>query len=235
MKILSLLARISLSIFVLSSRTLTISYGACQIRSKKLCKYNTLSSSLKIVQSHQTQAGGCKHCILCQMFFKEILRLLKIFNPRTTLFTTDIIIIIIIHILIEFILWTSCLFRPFLQIISFHSLHLLKVLQGNYALHFLNKEIDTQKLSQPAKMLNKFFSTDDTMLMAESEKLKSLLMKEESEKDGLKLSIQKTKIMASGPIISWQIDGETMETVTDFILWRGGAQNHCRWWLQPWN
>ena len=89
-------------------------------------------------------------------------------------------------------------------------MHLLKVLQGNYALHFLNKEIDTQKLSQPAKMLNKFFSTDDTMLMAESEKLKSLLMKEESEKDGLKLSIQKTKIMASGPIISWQIDGETM-------------------------
>ena len=75
-----------------------------QIWSKKLCKYNTLSSSLKIVQSHQTQPGGCRHCILCQMFFKEILRLLKIFNPRTTLFTTDIIIIIIMHILIEFIL-----------------------------------------------------------------------------------------------------------------------------------
>ena len=62
--------------------------------------------------------------------------------------------------------------------------------------------------------------------------LKSLLMKvkEESEKVGLKLNIQKTKIMASGPITSWQIDGET---VTDFI-W-GGLQNHCRWWLQPWN
>ena len=62
---------------------------------------------------------------------------------------------------------------------------------------------------------------DDTTLMAESEEeLKSLLMKvkEESEKVGLKLSIQKTKIMASGPITSWQIDGETMETVTDFIL-----------------
>ena len=61
------------------------------------------------------------------------------------------------------------------------------------------------------------------------EELKSLLMivKEESEKVGLKLSIQKTKIMASGPINSWQIDGETMETVTDFIL--GGLQNHCRW------
>ena len=65
--------------------------------------------------------------------------------------------------------------------------------------------------------------------MAESEKeLKSLLMKvkEESENVGLKLHIQKTKIMASSPITSWQIDGETMETVTDFIL---GLQNHCRW------
>ena len=61
------------------------------------------------------------------------------------------------------------------------------------------------------------------------EELKSLLMKvkEESEKVGLKLNIQKTKIMASGPITSWQIDGETGETVTDFIL--GGLQNHCRW------
>ena len=71
---------------------------------------------------------------------------------------------------------------------------------------------------------------DDITLMAESEeKLKSLLMKvkEGSENVGLKLSIQKTKIMASGPIISWQIDGETMETVTDFIL--GELQNHCRW------
>ena len=65
--------------------------------------------------------------------------------------------------------------------------------------------------------------------MAESqEKLKSLLkVKEESENVGLKLNIQKTKIMASGPITSWQIDGETMETVRDFIF--GGLQNHCRW------
>ena len=69
---------------------------------------------------------------------------------------------------------------------------------------------------------------DDTTLMAESkEELKSLLMKEEGEKVDLTLSIQKTKIMASGPITSWQIDGETMETVTDFIL--GGSRNHCRW------
>ena len=58
-------------------------------------------------------------------------------------------------------------------------------------------------------------------------------VKEESEKVGLKLTIQKTKIMASGPITSWQMDGETMETVTGFIL--RGLQNHCRWWLQPWN
>ena len=70
---------------------------------------------------------------------------------------------------------------------------------------------------------------DDTTLMAESkEELKSLLMKvkEKSEKVGLKLNIQKTKIMASGPITSWQIDGETMETVRDYFL---GLQNRCRW------
>ena len=70
---------------------------------------------------------------------------------------------------------------------------------------------------------------DDTTLMAEREELKSLLIKvlEESENVDLMLNIQKTKIMASGPITSWQIDGETVETVTDFIL--GGFKNHCRW------
>ena len=76
--------------------------------------------------------------------------------------------------------------------------------------------------------INNFRYADDTTLMAESEeKLKSLLMKvkEESEKIGLKLNIQKTKIMASGPITSWQIDGETVETVRDYFL---GLQNHCR-------
>ena len=68
---------------------------------------------------------------------------------------------------------------------------------------------------------------DNTTLMAGSEELKSLLkVKEESEKAGLKLNIQKTKIMASSPITSWQIDGETVETVADFIF--GGPQNHCR-------
>ena len=77
--------------------------------------------------------------------------------------------------------------------------------------------------------INNLRYADDTTLMAESEELKSLLMKvkEEHEKVTLKLNIQKTKIMASGPITSWQIDGETMETVTDFIL--GVLQNHCRW------
>ena len=81
--------------------------------------------------------------------------------------------------------------------------------------------------------INNLRYADDTTLMVESEEeLKSLLMKvkEESEKAGLKLSMQKTKIMASGPITSWQIDGETVETVRLFL----GLQNHCRWWLQ-WN
>ena len=69
--------------------------------------------------------------------------------------------------------------------------------------------------------INNLRYADDTTLMAESEELKSLLMKvkEESEKIGLKLNIQKTKTMASGPITSWQIDGETVKTVTDFIFW----------------
>ena len=75
---------------------------------------------------------------------------------------------------------------------------------------------------------------DDITLMAESkEELKSLLMKVKvgSEKVGLKLNIQKMKIMVSGPITSWEIYGETVEIVSDFIF--GGLQNHCRWWLQP--
>ena len=76
--------------------------------------------------------------------------------------------------------------------------------------------------------VNNLRYADDTTLMAESEELKSLLMKvkEENEKVGFKLNIQKTKIMASGPNSSWQIDGETVETVTDFIF--GGLQSHCR-------
>ena len=78
--------------------------------------------------------------------------------------------------------------------------------------------------------INNLRYADDTTLMAErEEKLKSLLMKvkDESENVGLKLNILKTEITASGPITSWQIDGETVEIVRDFIL--GGLQNHCRW------
>ena len=77
--------------------------------------------------------------------------------------------------------------------------------------------------------INNLRYADDTTLMAKNEEeLKSLLMKvkEESENVGLKLNIQKTKIMASGPITSWEIGGETVETVTDYFL---GLQNHCRW------
>ena len=79
-----------------------------------------------------------------------------------------------------------------------------------------------------ARSINNFRYTDDTTLMAESQELKSLLMKvkEESEEVGLKLNIQKTKIMASGPITSWQIDGETGNSGR---LYFGGLQNHCRW------
>ena len=77
--------------------------------------------------------------------------------------------------------------------------------------------------------INNLRYADDSTLMAESKELKSLLMevKERSEKAGLKLYIQKTKIMASDPITSWQIDGKTVETVADFIFL--GLQNHCRW------
>ena len=86
------------------------------------------------------------------------------------------------------------------------------------------------------KNINNLRYAYDTTLMAESEEeLKRLLMKvrEKSEKVGLKLNIQKMKIMASGPITWWEIDGETVETVSDFIS--GGSKNHYRWWLQPWN
>ena len=83
--------------------------------------------------------------------------------------------------------------------------------------------------------INNLRYAEDTTLMPKSEEeLKNLFMKvkEESEKAGLKLNIQKTKIMSSGPITSWQIDGEKVETVTDYFL---GLQNHCGQWLQPQN
>ena len=78
------------------------------------------------------------------------------------------------------------------------------------------------------RKINNLRYADDTTLMAESEEEpKSLLMKVENEKVGLKFNIQKMNIMASGPIISWELDGETVETVSDFYF--GGLQNHCRW------
>ena len=86
------------------------------------------------------------------------------------------------------------------------------------------------KIRIAGRNINNLRYADNTTLMAESEEeLKSLLMnvKEESQKVGLKLNIQKMKIMAPSPITSWKIDGETVETVSDFIF--GGLQNHCRW------
>ena len=85
-------------------------------------------------------------------------------------------------------------------------------------------------IKMAGRNVNNLSYADDTTLMAESEEeLKSLLMKvkEESKKVGVKINIQKTKTMACDPITSWQIDGATVETVSDFIL--GGLQNHCRW------
>ena len=98
----------------------------------------------------------------------------------------------------------------------------------------LDEAQDGIKISR--RNINNLTYADDTTFMAESEEeLKTLLMKvkEESEKVCLKFNIQKTKIMESGLITPWQIDGETVETVADFIL--GGLQNHCKWWLQSWN
>ena len=93
---------------------------------------------------------------------------------------------------------------------------------------FITNQLAGIKIAR--RNINNLRYADDTTFMAESEEeLKSLLMKlkEECEKAGLKLNIQKMKIMAFSPITSWQIDGETMETVTDFIFL--GLQNHCRW------
>ena len=93
-----------------------------------------------------------------------------------------------------------------------------------------NAGLEAAGIKIAERNINNLRYADDTTLMAESEEeLKSLLMKVkvESEKVGLKLNIQKMKIMASGPITSWEIDGETVETVSDFVFW--GLQNHCRW------
>ena len=113
---------------------------------------------------------------------------------------------------------SPCLFNLYAEYITWH----------------VGLEDSHTEIRTAGRNTNNFKYADDTTLRAENEELKSLLMKvkEESEKAGLKLNIQKIKIMASGPITSWQIDGKTMETVTDFL---GGLQNHCRCWLQPWN
>ena len=110
---------------------------------------------------------------------------------------------------------------------------------NSYAEYIMrNTGIDESQsgLKIAGRNINNLRYSDDTTLMAESEEeLKSLLMKvrEDNEKVGLKLNIQKTKIMASSPITSWQVDVETVQRVADFYFL--GLQNHCRWWLQPWN
>ena len=98
----------------------------------------------------------------------------------------------------------------------------LFILYAEYIIQSARLDEAQAGIKTAGRNINNLRYADDTILMAESEdELKSLLMKEkeESEKVGLKLNIQKTKIMASGPITSWQIDGETMETVTDFLFW----------------
>ena len=108
-------------------------------------------------------------------------------------------------------------------------------LYAEYVMRNAGLEEAQAEIKIARRNINNLRYADDTTLTAESEEeLKSLLMKvkEDSEKVGLKLNIQKTKIMESGPITSWQIDGEIVETVADYFL---GLQNHCRWWLQPWN
>ena len=102
-------------------------------------------------------------------------------------------------------------------------------LYAEYIMRNAGLEEAQARIKIAGRNINHLRYADDTTLMAESEELKSLLMKvkENSEKVGLKLNIWKTKIMASSSITSWQIDGETVETVADFIL--GGLQNHCRW------
>ena len=103
-------------------------------------------------------------------------------------------------------------------------------LYGDYILRNAGLDESQAGIKIGGRNINNLRYADDTTLMAESkEELMHLWMKvkEESERIGLKLNIQKTKIMAFGPVTSWQIDGETVETVSDFIL--GGLQNHCRW------
>ena len=109
-----------------------------------------------------------------------------------------------------------------------HEIKRLLHLYAEYIMRNAGLEEAQAGIKTAGRNINNLRYADDTTLTAESEELKSLLMKvkEESEKVGLKLNIQKTKIMASGPITSWQIDGKTMETL-ETLFW--GLQNHCRW------
>ena len=107
--------------------------------------------------------------------------------------------------------------------------HTLFNLYAEYIMRHAGLDEAQAEIKTARRNINNLRFADDTILMAENEEeLKSLLMnvKEDSEKAGLKLNIQKTKIVASSPIASWQIDGENMETMTDYFL---GLQNHCRW------
>ena len=115
-----------------------------------------------------------------------------------------------------------------------HQICILSPCLFNFYAEYIMRNFGLEEVQTGIKIarrnINNLRYADDTTLMTESEeKRKSLLMKvkEESEKVGLKLNIQKTKIMASGPVTSWEIDGETVETVSDLIF--GGLQDHCRW------
>ena len=123
--------------------------------------------------------------------------------------------------------------KEYVKAVYFHPACLTYMQSTSYEMQGLDEAQVGIKIA--GRNINNLRYADDTTLMAESkEELKSLLkVKEESEKAGLKLNIQKTKIMASGPITSWKIDRKKMETVTDLYLL--GLQNHCGWWLQPWN
>ena len=121
----------------------------------------------------------------------------------------------------------SKLGREYIKVVYCHPAYFS--LQSKYIMQNAGLDESQAGMKIAWRNINNLRYADDITLTPESEEeLKSLLMKvkEESEKVGLKLNIQKTKIMVSGPITSWQIDRETMETVTDFIL---GLQNHCRW------
>ena len=134
----------------------------------------------------------------------------------------------VVHV-IRLVSFCDCSFQSVCRLML-KDKRLIEASCGEYIMRNAGLEEAQAGMKISRRNINNLRYADDTTLMAENEEeLKSLLMKvkEESEKVGLKLSIQKTKIMASGPITSWEIDGETVETMSDFIL--GGLQNHCRW------